>query len=437
MSQSHELAERDSMPGASETRAKHPGEIAGRLQSLPTAHRKRLWTLMSFPERAAVLAELDDEASRELIQGTSATELLGVLRELPIEDVADLAAQVPDALMRELLASMGRSDRESLLRILRYPADTAGGLMHLDVVVVPLEETVEDVLQMIREKASIPKNTDSLFVVDLHGRYSGTLPITRLVTANPHRRVEELVDRDGPILDPLQPARDVAHVFQDRDLLTAAVVSSDGELLGRVCADTVVDLIRADGESALNRMTMLSQHAVAFSGITSSMLRRTPWLLYGFWGALAAFLIVNHFEAAIVKVAVLAALMPIAASMGGVAAMQTVTLTIRGLARGSLNAQNAGMLLRKELAVSLAIGVIVGPILGLIAFLWIGSWVIGVAATAALMITFLTAAAAGVLIPLTLERLGVDPVFAGSAITTITDFVAYGLLLGAAAFVLL
>jgi magnesium transporter len=438
MSRSNEFSERDvSTPVASEAQAHYPREIARRLQSLPTAHRKQRWALMSFPERAAVLVELDDEASRELIRDSSAAELLGVLRELPIEAVADLAAQVPDDLLRELLASMDRSDRDSLLRILNYPQDTAGGLMHLDVVVVPLEETVGTVLRMIREKATIPKNTDCLFVVDRHDRYRGTLPIARLVAANPHRRIEELVDLDGPNLDPLQSARDVAQLFEDRDLLTAAVVSRDGELLGRVCADTVVDFIRADGESSLRRMTMLSPHAAAFSGITRSTLRRAPWLLYGFWGALAAFLIVSHFEAAIVKVAVLAALMPIAASMGGVAAMQTVTLTIRGLARGHLNSQNARLLLRKELAVSLAVGLIVSPILGVIAFLWIGSWEIGIAATVALMITFLTAAAAGVLIPLTLERFGVDPVYAGSAITTITDFVAYGLLLGAAAFVLM
>lgn len=367
-----------SMLGARETRAPRPREIASHLQSVSAGRRERLWTRMSFPD----------------------------------------------------------PDRQSLLKMLRYPADTAGGLMQLDVFVVPLEATVGTVLRMVRENEKIPNNTDSLFVVDRHDHYCGTLPITRLVTANPNRRIEELVDRDGPALDPLQPARDVAQLFQDRDLLTAAVVSSDGELLGRVCADTVVDLIRADGEVSLRRMTMLSQHAAAFSGITRSLLRRTPWLLYGFWGALAAFWVVSHFEMTIVKVAVLAALMPIAASMGGVAAMQTVTLTIRGMARGSLNAQNSGLLLRKELAVSLAIGAIVGPILGGIAFLWIGDWEIGVAATAALMITFLTASAAGVLIPLTLARSGIDPVYAGSAITTITDFVAYGLLLGAVAFVL-
>jgi magnesium transporter len=438
MFQSNEWTGRDvSMSGARETRPPHPREIASHLQSLPAAHRERLWTQMSSAERAAVLVELDDEARHELIRDTPARELLGVLRELPIEAIADLVAQLPDPLMRELLASMGRSDRESLLRILRYPTDTAGGLMHLDVVVVPLEATVGTVLQMVRENASIPKNIDCLFVVDRHERYSGTLPITHLATANANRSIEELVDRDGPTLDPLQPARDVAQLFEDRDLLTAAVVSSDGELLGRVCADTVVDLIRAENEAALRRMTMLSQHAATFSGVTKSVLRRTPWLLYGFWGAVAAFWVVSHFEVAIMKVAVLAALMPIAASMGGVAAMQTVTLTIRGMARGSLNAQNAGLLLRKELAVAMAIGAIVGPILGGIAFLWIGAWEIGVAATAALMITFLTASAAGVLIPLTLDRFGVDPVYAGSAITTITDFVAYGLLLGAAAFVLL
>jgi magnesium transporter len=287
-------------------------------------------------------------------------------------------------------------------------------------------------------RGDVPDNTDSLFVVNRHDRYLGALDLARLLTEDPERSVGEVMDAGIPGITPATPATKVASLFEDRDLLSAAVVDADGRLLGRITVDDVVDVIRDEAEHSVMSMAGLDEETDMFAGVTQSARRRGVWLGINLATAFLAAWVVGLFESTIENIVALAVLMPIVASMGGVAATQTLTLIVRGLALGQVERANARWLLNREFAVAMLNGLAWATVVAVVAFLWFGNWKIAGVIFAAMVVNLGAAALAGVLVPLGLRRFGVDPAVAGGVVvTTVTDVVGFASLLGLGTLVLL
>jgi magnesium transporter len=327
---------------------------------------------------------------------------------------------------------MDSQDRDRLNAVLGFEEDTAGGLMNTDTVSVRPDVTLETVLRYLRMRGEIPEKTDALFVVNRHDRYLGVLHLSRLLTEDPERTVGEVMDTDVEGIAPGTPATDVASLFQDRDLVSAAVVAADGgQLLGRITVDDVVDVIRDEAEHSVMSMAGLDEDADMFAPVVPSARRRGVWLGINLGTAFLAAWVVGLFEATIQQIVALAVLMPIVASMGGVAATQTLTLIVRGLALGQIERANARWLLTKEIAVALLNGLAWATVVGFVAWLWFGQWRLAAVIFAAMVVNLVAAAFAGVTVPLALKRFGVDPAVAGGVIvTTVTDVIGFASLLG-------
>jgi magnesium transporter len=410
----------------------HPAEVASLLESLPPPQREVVWDLVD-PELAGdVLVELNDEVRAGLIREMDTEELVAAAEGLEVDDLADLLHDLPENVNQQVLRSMDSQDRERLNSVLGFEADTAGGLMNTDTVSVRPDVTLETVLRYLRMRGEIPEKTDALFVVNRHDRYLGALPLTRLLTEDPERTVGEVMDTEVDGIPPATAATEVASLFQDRDLVSAAVVSAqDGRLLGRITVDDVVDVIREEAEHSVMSMAGLDEDADMFAPVVPSARRRGLWLGINLVTAFLAAWVVGLFEATIQQIVALAVLMPIVASMGGVAATQTLTLIVRGLALGQIERANARWLLAKELGVALLNGFAWATVVALVAWLWFHDWRIAAVIFAAMVLNLAAAALAGVMVPLTLKRIGVDPAVAGGVIvTTVTDVIGFAALLG-------
>jgi magnesium transporter len=409
----------------------HPAEIASLIESLPPAKREIVWEFVDPELEGDVLIELNEEVRAELIGGMDADELIAATEGMEVDDLADLIGDLPETLNERVLHSMDAQDRERLSAVLAFEQDSAGGLMNLDAVTIRPDVTVETVLRYLRMRAELPERTDRLFVVNRHDKYLGGLDITRLLTEDPDSTVGEVMDSAVEGISPETSAREVAKLFEDRDLVSAAVVSADGRLLGRITIDDVVDVIREEADHSVLSMAGLDEDEDMFAGVVRSARRRAVWLGVNLATAFLAANVVGLFEATIEKVVALAVLMPIVASMGGIAGSQTLVLIIRGLAVGQVEHANARWLLIREISVGMLNGLFVAGVVGVAAGLWFHDWKIGVIICAALMINLLAAAITGVSVPLVLKRLGIDPALAGGVVlTTFTDCIGFASLLG-------
>ena len=411
--------------------ALHPAEIGSLLESLRPAQREIVWDLVDSELEGDVLLELNENLRGTLIEGMETEELVAAAEGMEVDDLADLVHELPETVTQQLLRSMDQQDRERLRAVLSFPDDTAGGLMNTDTVSIRGDVSIEVVLRYLRMRGELPDKTDRLFVVDRNDRYLGTLSLTKLLTGDPQATVADSIDPEATRIAPLTPASEVARSFQDRDLLSAAVVGDDGKLLGRVTIDDVVDVIRQEAEHSVLSMAGLPDEEDIFSAIIPSTRRRMLWLGINLATAFLAASVVKSFEGTITKVAALAALMPIVASMGGIAGTQTVTLIIRGLALGQIQWSNGRWLLFKEMAVGGLNGLIWAAVVGAVTIAWFHTWKIAAIIAAATLINLLAAAAVGVLVPLALRRLRIDPALsAGVILTTFTDCIGFATLLG-------
>ncbi len=416
----------------------HPAEVASLLESLPPAQREVVWDLVDPELEGDVLVELNEEVRADLIREMDADELVAAAEGLEVDDLAGLLRELPETVNQRVLRSMDSQDRERLKSVLACDEDTAGGLMNIDTVSVRPDVTLETVLRYLRMRGDVPQRTDLLFVVNRHDRFLGALDVTRLISEDPERTVAEVMHADVEGIAPGTPAREVASLFENRDLLSAAVVSPEGRLLGRITVDDVVDVIRDEADHSVMRMAGLDEDADMFAGVVQSARRRGLWLGVNLGTAFLAAWVVGLFENTIENIVALAVLMPIVASMGGVAATQTLTLIVRGLALGQVERANARWLLTKEVAVAILNGLAWATVVAGVAFLWYRSWKIAGVIFAAMVVNLFAAALAGVIVPLVLKRVGVDPAVAGGVVvTTVTDVVGFASLLGLGTLVLL
>ncbi len=418
--------------------ALHPAEIADLLESLPVRERKLLWGLVDADVGGAVLLEVGEEVRNGLVSDMEADEILAATESLDVDDLADFLQSLPDKLLQETLQGMDKQNRERLEEVLAYPEDSAGGLMDTDLLTVRADVQLEVVLRYLRMKGELPEHTNQLFVVDRYGNYQGVISLHRLLILDPESRVADAMTRDTEAINASLSSRDVARLFEDLDLVTAPVVDDNNRLLGRITIDDVVDVIREEAEHQVLSMAGLSEDQDLFAPVVQTSRRRALWLGVNLLTAFLASWVIGRFEATLDQIIALAVLMPIVASMGGIAGSQTLTLVIRGQALGQIGRANARWLINRELAVALLNGLLWALVVAVIAIAWFGNVGIGVVIGVALVLNLLGGALAGVAIPFVLRQFGVDPALAGGVIlTTVTDVVGFVAFLGLATVFLL
>lgn len=415
-------------------KALNPAEIAHVLDALPANDRPPLLECLPDLIDGEVLLHMGEVAAAELVEELDAATLHQATKAMDTADVVELLDEVlPKEIVGELLDSMDAQRREQIELNLSFAEDTAGRLMHTDAITIREDITLEMVQRYLHRHEKIPEDTNTIVVVDENNHFQGALSILNILLHSPEKLVSDVMDTRWKTVSPDMPEQEVTRMFEDYDWVTAPVVDDDGHFLGRIVVDDIVDSIRDEADRAMLGPVGLDEDEDLFAPMFPSAGRRTIWLALNLVTALLASLVIGLFEATIEKIVALAVLMPIVASMGGIAGSQTLTLTIRGLAMGQVVGSNTNWLLRKELGIGILNGLLWASVIAVIAFLWFDSlsiaWVIGLA----LMLNMAAAAAAGILVPLTLHRLKIDPALSGAVIlTTVTDVVGFMAFLGLA-----
>ncbi|MCC7635139.1 magnesium transporter [Stenotrophomonas rhizophila] len=415
-----------------------PAEIGNLLESLPPGKREVVWGLVDPEDDGEVLVHVGEEVRESLLADMDPDEIIAAVEDLDIDDLADLVEDLPDTVIDEVLKSMDRENRERLEQVLSYPEDSAGRLMNPDVVTVRADVNVDVVLRYLRLRGELPDHTDHLFVVSRRHQYLGRLSLAALVTHEDNTPINRLIDDEQPAIDVGENADEVARQFSDHDWVSAPVVDDNNILLGRITIDDVVDIIRSQAEHQALGAAGLDEEEDLFSPIKRAVRGRVVWLGINLCTAFLAASVIGQFELTLQKVVALAVLMPIVAGVGGNAAVQVLTLMVRGIALGQVGPSNARILLWKESRVALINGTLIGTVVGIIAYLWFHSFLLSLVITLALIINFCAAALAGVLLPLMLKRMNVDPAVAGTVVVTaVTDVMGFFSFLGLATLILL
>ncbi|MDR9435365.1 MAG: magnesium transporter [Thiohalophilus sp.] len=422
--------------------AAHPADIADMLESLAMEQRLLFWEQVPHAIKGEVLWETHDEVREYLIDHTSTHELATALVSLETDELADLYEQLSPPVIDALLQRLDDEQRRRLEAVSAYPPDSAGGLMDIDAVAVRDDVTLDVVLRYLRRLRSrqgeLPEHLDAVTVVDEDNIYQGVVLLSDLVSLGQGLTVAEIMQRDVPAVDATTPVGRVARLFEDRDLISMAVIDEQQRLLGRITIDDVVDVIREQGERHLMGRAGMTEEADMFAPVFRSARHRAVWLGVHLVNAFIGAWVISRFGASIEQMVALAILMPVVASMGGVAGNQTLTLVTRGIALEQIARSNAGLLLAKEVAVALVNGVIWAVVVALIATAWFDNLGLGLVFAVALLINFLNAAILGSVLPLLLRRLGIDPALAGGVIlTAVTDVVGFFVFLGLAALLLM
>ncbi len=416
----------------------YPSEVARLLESLPRKKRAILWELVDPGIEGEILVEVSDEVRDSLIDGMPTAELIAATEGMEVDDLADLLVDLPEAVTQEVLQSLDKQDHERVQQVLAYDEESAGGLMNVDIVTVRPDVTLEAVTRYLRMVGDISDGTDSIFVVSRDNSYIGSLFLSRLLTNDPDEMVANVMSTDIKPIPAHTSSTQVVWEFENRDLLSAPVVDDDFHVLGRITVDDVVDVIREEAEHSLMSAAGLDEEDDMFAPVFKSAGRRALWLGVNLGTAFLAAAVVDIFQTTVDKIVLLAVLMPVVPSMGGVAGTQSLTIITRAIALGQINRDNAMGILRKELLVGVLNGIAWAIVVSLFTYWWFEEWRIGGIIGAAMIINLIIAALAGFSIPLILKRLNVDPALAGGVVlTTVTDVIGYSAFLGLGALLLL
>ncbi len=416
----------------------HPAETADLLESLPPEKRLQLWELVPEGLEGETLSYLGEEARAVILEKMDHAELVAAAEGMEIEDLVDVMDELPEDITEAILDSLDEDHRRRVEATLTYDEGTAARLMSTDVVSVRKDVTLAVVLRYLRRHTGLPSHTDALMIIADDGTYLGKLPIANVVTGDPEARVEQVMEPMAEWVRAEATEHELAVLFERRDLISVAVIDRNNRLLGRITIDDVVDIIRAEADAAMLHHAGLSEDEDLFAPMLPSMKRRALWLGINLVTVFLATWVIGLFEHTIGKIVALAVLMPVVASMGGIAGSQTLTLTIRGLALDQIASGNVRWLFNKEFAIGLLNGVIWAVVVSLVTGAWFHQRGIALVIAAAMIINLLVAAVSGVVIPLVLKRLGIDPALSGAVIlTTITDVVGFMSFLGLATLFLL
>ncbi|MCF8179419.1 MAG: magnesium transporter [Sulfuritalea sp.] len=411
----------------------HSADIAYILEALPLDERLLVWDLVKTEYDGDVLLEVSDAVRESLIESMAPSELVAAAENLDTDELADLAPDLPDGVLADVFRSLPPEGREELRAVMSYEEDTVGALMDFDMVTVREDVALDVVLRYLRRFDELPDHTDKLFVVDRDDHLRGVLPLNVLLVKAPETEVSEVMHKEIFTLEPGDKAEAAAQAFERYDLVSAPVVDMHRKLVGRVTVNAVVDYIREEAEADQLAQAGLIEEEDIFAPVIDSVKNRWAWLAINLVTAFIASRVIGAFEGSIEKLVALAALMPIVAGIGGNAGNQTITMIVRAIAMGLVEPDAERRLLRKEFGVALINGVIWGGLLGLVAWWLYDDMRLGAVMTAAMILNLLVAAGVGVLIPMTLQKLGRDPAIGASVmITAVTDSGGFLIFLGLA-----
>lgn len=400
----------------------HPADIADLLESLPLEDRLLVWGLVRPEYDGDVLLEASDAVRETLITDMGAHELVAAAEQLDADEIADLAPDLPQDVMEDVFRSLPIAEREQLRAAMSYPEDAVGALMDFDVITVRENVRLEVVLRYLRRLEELPDHTDQLFVVDRNEHLKGVLLINKILVSDPEMLVADVMTKEMITLHPDDKAQDAAHAFERYDLVSASIIDHDKKLLGRVTVNTVIDFIQEKAEYDALNLAGLREEEDLFAPVLRSVRNRWVWLAINLVTAFIASRVIGLFEDSIEKLVALAALMPIIAGIGGNSGNQTITMIVRALALEQIKAGSAWKLIGKEIGVSVVNGLIWGGVVGLFTFAIYQNVELGLVMMLAMLLNLLLAALLGVLIPLTLRKLGRDPALGSSVmITAVTD----------------
>ena len=437
--------ERDQITSIQQTLTSlHPSEIARLLESLTPGKRKIIWQLVDQDDEGDVLKELVEDVRQNLIGEMDATELIAATQDMELDDLADLLVDLPETVTEQVITALGRQDQIRLESVMSYDEDTAGGLTNPRIISVRRGITIEVLMRYLKRLNKLPEHTNYIYIVNRNDEYLGALKLVDLFLEDKNKPIETIMDESVKAMLADVDVKQVAMDFQNLDLISIPVIDEKNRLLGQITVDDVVDVIQDQVNSEIFNMAGLDDEDDIFAPVILSTKRRAVWLGMNLITAFVVAGAIGLFQEILQQIVILAVLMPIVASMGGVAGNQTLILVIRGIAMGKIQRSNARKLLVKEGSVALLNGFIwsiVVSVLTVVLFLdadFQNYWKIGIIVGAAMLLNIFASAIAGVAIPFLLKKMGIDPALAGGVLMiTLTDVLGFITFLGLATLFLL
>jgi len=411
----------------------YPAEIANVIEAMPIASRQIAWAQVPTEMHADVLSEISDEAMLSIVSEMPTEELIAAAANMESNDLAEIMEELSEELGEEIKSALSEDILERLETNLTFEEGTAGRLMSSDFITVRGDVSVLAVIRYLRLRDTLPENTDCLMVINRSGTYLGKLPLQNILMADEDADVESIMQTDDKAVQSDMEERELAIHFEDRDILSVAVVNAEQKLIGRITVDDVLDIIREEANRAVMSGSGLDDEADLFAPVKRSVRSRSLWLGINLATAFLASWVIGLFEATIEQVVALAVLMPVVASMGGIAGSQTLALIMRGQALNQISRSNSLWLMKKEVMIGLYNGLLWSVVIAVVTAIWFKSVYIGLIIGMAIIITLIAAAFSGFAIPVLLKKIGVDPALSGAVIlTTVTDVVGFMSFLGLA-----
>lgn len=415
----------------------HSAEIARLLEAIPVKERNVLWSNIDAGTQGDILKDLNEDVRSQLLGEMSVDAIIEAAESLDMDDLADIVPDLPESVLHNLLPTLNHKRRDYLKRVLSYPENSAGGLMNIDIITVRDDVTVRIVIRYLRLLKEMPVDTDQIFVVDRKYKYLGAIHISTLLTNEEEQTIASLINKNLQPIIANMPEYEVANLFERRDLISAPVVDENNQLIGRITIDDVVDVIRDQAEHSVMSMAGLDEEEDVFAPVMQSSKRRSIWLGINLITVFIAVFFIGLFETTLQEKIALAILMPVVASMGGVAGTQTLILVTRGMATGRITNSNLKVLMSKEVATGLLNGLIWAFTIGIATYLWFADTLLSVIIAIAIVVNLIFAAFAGVVLPSLLTKFKIDPALAGGVVlTTITDVIGFVAFLGLASLVI-
>lgn len=420
----------------------HPAEISDIIEQLPDVRRKNIWDVVDLKKKGEIFLEVHGDVKNDLINLTSEQELIETVADLQLDEIADLDADLPSKVVDALIQQMDTQKRQGYESIKEYPDNTAGGLMDLDAVTVRSDITVGVALRYIKflrsKYENLPEHLDSVYVVDIANNFIGAVSLVDLLSMPADALIIKIVNRAADTVTDTTFAHKVAKLFEDHDLISVAVVDAQKKLLGRITVDDIVDVIREEGEKLTMRPAGLTEKTDMFGSIYKTIKYRALWHGVNLINAFIAAFTISLFSDSIDKIVSLAILMPVIASMGGVAGNQTLTLVTRGLALEQITKDNKKLLFNRELLIGFSNGTIWAVVVAIITYVWMQNYTLSMVFAVSMLLGLLLSSIAGTVIPLVLKKLGIDPALAGSVIlVAISDVAGFFIFLSIATLFLL
>ena len=415
----------------------HSAEIARLLEAIPPKGRMQLWFNIDVDTQGDILKDLSEDVQSQLLIEMDVDAIVTAAEGLDMDDLADIVPNLPESALHNLLLTLDHKHRDNLKHVLSYPEDSAGGLMNIDIITVRDDVNVRTVIRYLRLLKKMPNDTDKVFVVDRSYKYIGSIHISTLLTNEAEQNIGPLINKTLKPISANMPEKEVAHLFEQRNLISAPVIDEDNQLIGRITIDDVVDVIRDEAEHSVMSMAGLDEEEDVFAPVMQSSKRRSVWLGVNLITVFIAVFFIGLFEATLQERIALAILMPVVASMGGIAGTQTLILVTRGIATGRVTHSNLKVLMNKEVAIGFLNGMLWSVVIGVATYLWFADLLLSLVIALAIIVNLIFAAFSGAFLPSLLIKFKIDPALAGGVIlTTITDVIGFVAFLGMASMVI-